>query len=176
MNYRSMTFLMYLTNVSDGGETIFPFVEKQNNRKLAGSVQYKAGSLDKTTCKDEITCTKEVFYKYYQEFPHCCCSEALKIYPQAGRAILFFPRNEDGETDKRTWHGGCPVVNGSKFTAQQWVHSDEIVTKGNVKNAKNDVFGLINNDNLKKYKKKKKRKGEKARVQSSPYDKRKNDL
>lgn len=159
MNYRSMTFLMYLTSVSSGGETIFPLVEEIGASDHEGqSVLYKSGLLNKTTCKDRLVCSPETFREYYSEFPHCCCSESLKIKPIAGRAILFFPRGVNGEGDKRTWHGGCPIINGTKFTAQQWIHSDEIVHKGGIETAENDVLGLIDSRNKGKFKKQKRKK------------------
>ena len=171
MNYRSMTFLMYLTSVSAGGETIFPLVEKIHATDRNGkSVLYKSGLLNKTTCKDQIVCTPEIFREYYNEFPHCCCSESLKIKPIAGRAILFFPRSVNGESDKRTWHGGCPIINGTKFTAQQWIHSDEIMHKGGVDTAANDALGLIDPRNKEKFKKQKRKKEKKH------ANKAKNDL
>ena len=49
-------------------------------------------------------------------------------------------------------------INGTKFTAQQWIHSDEIVHKGGIETAENDVLGLIDSRNKGKFKKQKRKK------------------
>ena len=56
---------------------------------------------------------------------YCCCDEALKVPAAKGDAILFFPADAAGETDRRTIHGGCPVRYGAKSVAQVWVSDVE---------------------------------------------------
>ena len=122
------------------------------------SVLYKSGLLNKTTCKDRLVCSPETFREYYSEFPHCCCSESLRIKPIAGRAILFFPRGVNGEGDKRTWHG-LPYNKWNQIYGTTMDTSDEIVHKGGIETAENDVLGLIDSRNKENSRNSERRKG-----------------
>jgi prolyl 4-hydroxylase len=156
-NFRFATVLMYLSTPEEGGETIFPLVEKRLEPGVA--VPYNSsGDLKKQSCRDEILCDASN-YSHYRDMPHCCCSETLKVRPAKGRALLFLPRLANGESDKRTWHGGCPIVKGEKFTAQQWVHSPEIAKM--VPKAPKGMYGIIETEKPKRKRRKptKKRKG-----------------
>mgnify|MGYP003705955213 FL=1 len=142
LNFRAVTILMYLSTIElgNGGETIFPLVEENMNLS-ENEVPYAASSnLKKTSCSRGISCDHSNF-TFFKSMPHCCCSESLKVRPIAGRSVVFFPRLSNGESDKRTWHGACPVVSGTKFTAQQWIHSPEIARF--VTSATKDVQGLF---------------------------------
>ena len=46
----------------------------------------------------------------------------LRISPERGRALVFFPGREDGTIDTNLMHEALPVVEGpSKYVAQMWV-------------------------------------------------------
>ena len=52
----------------------------------------------------------------------------LKIRPQRGTALVFFPAMADGTPDSRTLHAGNPVSGDSaKWIAQLWVHERKYV-------------------------------------------------
>ena len=159
INFRFATVLMYLTTPLEGGETIFPLVEKRLEPDGVAVPYYNStGNFKKQSCRDEVMCDASN-YSHYKEMPHCCCSETLRVKPAKGRVLLFLPRLANGESDKRTWHGGCPIVKGEKFTAQQWVQSPEIVKL--VPRVPKDMYRIIetNKPKRKRRKSKKKRKG-----------------
>ncbi|CEP00487.1 hypothetical protein PBRA_001541 [Plasmodiophora brassicae] len=47
-------------------------------------------------------------------------SSAMKIQPKKGRAVLFFSMRPDGNLDQSALHGGCPVIEGTKWAANLW--------------------------------------------------------
>lgn len=49
------------------------------------------------------------------------CHTRFAVRPKKGDAILFYSQKEDGALDKRSLHGGCPVLNGTKWAANVWV-------------------------------------------------------
>ena len=54
-------------------------------------------------------------------FP-CLLGGNLRISPERGRALLFFPGREDGTIDQYLLHEALPVVqDGPKYVAQMWV-------------------------------------------------------
>ncbi|AAF08583.1 unknown protein [Arabidopsis thaliana] len=73
--HRIATVLLYLSNVTKGGETVFP---------------------------DAQVCLK----------------------PKKGNALLFFNLQQDAIPDPFSLHGGCPVIEGEKWSATKWIHVD----------------------------------------------------
>ena len=53
----------------------------------------------------------------------------IRINPERGRAVVFFPGTIDGDIDRRLLHEALPVPAGqTKFVAQMWVrHSADRV-------------------------------------------------
>lgn len=45
----------------------------------------------------------------------------LRVSPEQGRALIFFPGREDGTIDYHLLHEALPVAAGSKHVAQIWV-------------------------------------------------------
>ncbi|EKX41592.1 hypothetical protein GUITHDRAFT_44480, partial [Guillardia theta CCMP2712] len=45
----------------------------------------------------------------------------LKVRPEKGKALLFFPAFKDGTPDPRTLHAGSPAFD-TKWIAQMWIH------------------------------------------------------
>ena len=43
------------------------------------------------------------------------CRSRLAIKPHAGRAVLFYSQHPNGEEDRSSLHGGCPVLHGEKW-------------------------------------------------------------
>lgn len=44
--------------------------------------------------------------------------------PVKGSAIFWFNMKRNGESDPLSLHGGCPVVLGNKWIANQWVRAN----------------------------------------------------
>jgi 2OG-Fe(II) oxygenase superfamily len=51
------------------------------------------------------------------------CRTKLSVRPHANRAVLFYSQHPNGEPDPLSFHGGCPVLNGTKLAANLWTWS-----------------------------------------------------
>ena len=49
------------------------------------------------------------------------CGSKFAVAPKKGDALLFYSMEPDGTLDPLSWHGGCPVLNGTKWAANVWV-------------------------------------------------------
>lgn len=48
------------------------------------------------------------------------------VRPRRGRAVLWWNRDADGSLALRSRHVGCPVVQGRKLVATQWMHHRQL--------------------------------------------------
>ncbi|ETW10442.1 hypothetical protein H310_00747 [Aphanomyces invadans] len=81
---RHATLFVYLNNVGDGGETVFPMHPGFDT------------PINTTSAQD---------------MPEC--SRGLAVRPQQGSGVLFYSKHPSGENDYRSLHGGCPPAKGS---------------------------------------------------------------
>ena len=44
------------------------------------------------------------------------------ILPEKGSAIFWYDLKSDGFRDTQTIHAGCPVLKGSKWILNKWIH------------------------------------------------------
>lgn len=49
------------------------------------------------------------------------CQTKLAVRPTKAHAILFYSQHPDGSRDGNSRHGGCPVLNGTKWAANLWI-------------------------------------------------------
>jgi hypothetical protein len=49
------------------------------------------------------------------------CRSKLSVKPHAGRAVLFYSQHGNGEEDLKSKHGGCPVLEGTKWAGTLFV-------------------------------------------------------
>jgi len=49
------------------------------------------------------------------------CQEKLAVYPVKTEAVLFYSQTGNGKLDMMSNHGGCPVLDGTKWAANLWV-------------------------------------------------------
>lgn len=89
---RIATFLLFLNDVEEGGETVFKREGRDNGNRTIG---------DWRTCEDHI---------------------GIKVTPKQGDAVLFWSTKPDLQLDDHALHGACPVVKGVKWSIAKWIH------------------------------------------------------
>lgn len=99
---RYATVLYYLNDVEEGGETAFPFADS---------------SIQTISAKGETA---------WHNLTSHCHDAALTIKPEKGKAIMWYNHFVDKNgymsfVDKRSFHGGCEVVKGTKWIATNWI-------------------------------------------------------
>ncbi|XP_071952266.1 transmembrane prolyl 4-hydroxylase-like [Antedon mediterranea] len=101
---RYLTFMLYLNDVEEGGETAFPIANNE-------------------------TFNIHTFRQSGNTHLNSRCNQAnLRVKPELGKAVIWYNHLVDEETgwlgdlDDYTWHGGCPVTKGTKWIMNRWIN------------------------------------------------------
>uniref|UniRef100_A0A5B7BPA0 procollagen-proline 4-dioxygenase n=1 Tax=Davidia involucrata TaxID=16924 RepID=A0A5B7BPA0_DAVIN len=89
------TVLMYLSDVEEGGETVFPAAN---------------GNFSSVPWWNELS---------------ECGKGGLSVKPKMGDALLFWSMKPDATLDPSSLHGGCPVIKGNKWSCTKWIRVNE---------------------------------------------------
>lgn len=92
---RIATVLMYLSDVEEGGETVFPAAK---------------GNVSAVPWWNELS---------------ECGKGGLSVKPKMGDALLFWSMKPDASLDPSSLHGGCPVIRGNKWSSTKWMRVHE---------------------------------------------------
>ncbi|MFS7973768.1 putative procollagen-proline 4-dioxygenase [Helianthus anomalus] len=95
--FKMASFLLYLSDVEEGGETMFPYEllsESQNDESMSSTY-------DVEKCN------------------------GLKVKPRKGDGLLFYSLYPNGTIDPTSLHGGCAVIKGQKWVATKWIRNQE---------------------------------------------------
>ncbi|XP_066469093.1 transmembrane prolyl 4-hydroxylase-like [Tiliqua scincoides] len=101
---RYATVLIYLSNVTGGGETNFPIADNR-------TYDYQSLIQNNIDLRDT--------YRH-------CDKGNLRIKPVQGTAVFWYNHLSDdegwiGDIDQYSLHGGCLVTEGTKWIANQWI-------------------------------------------------------
>lgn len=98
--------LMYLSDVEEGGETVFDAASDLPTKPPADP----AGLSECARKKNNASSTTP---------------SSLAVRPRKGDALLFWSLKPDGSLDHSSLHGGCPVIKGEKWSATKWMRVRE---------------------------------------------------
>ncbi|KAJ7383009.1 hypothetical protein OS493_031179 [Desmophyllum pertusum] len=103
---RYVTVLYFLNDVEEGGETAFP---------VADNATFSIESWANIT-------------KFRCDLSKHCHKSNLFVKPQRGKAIMWYNHLRDektgwyGRLDHMSYHGGCDIIKGEKWIANNWIN------------------------------------------------------
>eukprot|EP00927_Polykrikos_kofoidii_P027764 TRINITY_DN24320_c0_g1_i1.p1 TRINITY_DN24320_c0_g1~~TRINITY_DN24320_c0_g1_i1.p1 ORF type:complete len:671 (+),score=107.82 TRINITY_DN24320_c0_g1_i1:86-2098(+) len=92
---RPATVLMFLSDVEQGGEVIFPTAEETARNNECASLEA------------------------------CCGNTQMALRPRKGDALLIYSHTVEGDFDRASQHANCPVVKGELWVAEHRFRFEE---------------------------------------------------
>ena len=120
---RYATVLLYMTDMptnNSGGETVFSKawpssnignVDERKSHSDALIELRQSGDAERAGIQEDS----------WEESMVATCRSRMAIRPYSGRAVLFYSQLPNGQPDRMSTHGGCPVLHGDKWAANLWV-------------------------------------------------------
>eukprot|EP00927_Polykrikos_kofoidii_P035461 TRINITY_DN30008_c0_g1_i1.p1 TRINITY_DN30008_c0_g1~~TRINITY_DN30008_c0_g1_i1.p1 ORF type:complete len:468 (+),score=71.28 TRINITY_DN30008_c0_g1_i1:46-1449(+) len=127
-HWRYCTAIVYLSSVSRGGETVFPAAvggdlpteDEERTVEAAGKLlELGVDHTDKAIGGQDSAGTEAAQIL----LASAASGAGIRVKPEEGTICLFWTRQDDGEIDRHSWHGGAPVPEGAdswKWTLQKF--------------------------------------------------------
>ena len=119
---RMATVFLYLSNVTEGGQTVF--VNAESPLATAEGVAAATASMERVLQPPSAVpaVAADLFKPHSWEASMVKdCYGKLAVRPRQGDAVLFYSQGPGGTLEDDSEHGGCPVLQGEKWAANMWV-------------------------------------------------------
>lgn len=101
---RAVTVFLYLNDVEEGGETLFPFANGKH-----------------FSVRDQMKTFKDMYDEAVSKQNSCDGAPGLKVKPKKRSIALFYDMDCYGNLDPTSMHAGCEVKKGVKYGGTLWL-------------------------------------------------------